>query len=128
MNDCMVRETRAGMAIALLLGLGACVQADVPTTSPPREAAEPFVKSVRRLGVVGKVAAHGARAIAYDGGWSIRLGSGELMWVFGDTFFGERGSPDARLEAFFGPWGPLDLRVESSRSHSALLAPKLDWR
>jgi hypothetical protein len=129
MNDViMVPETRAGMAIALLLGMGACARSEVPAASPPRQAPEPFVKSVRRLGVVGKVAARAAHAIAYDGGWSIQLDSGELMWVFGDTFFGERGSPDARLEALFGHWGPLDLRVESSRSHSALLAPRLDWR
>ena len=52
MNDDMIPETRAGMAIALLLGLGACARSEVPAASPQREATEPFVKSVRRLGVI----------------------------------------------------------------------------
>jgi hypothetical protein len=66
---------------------------------------------VRRLGVVGGVAARRVGASAYDGGWSIPLGRDELLWVFDETSFGAGDAP-----------------VAPARSQSGLLVSRADWR
>src|SRR5262249_56441603 len=86
-----------------------------PDRAPGPDHGEPVVRSVRRVGVIGSVAARRAGAISYGGGWSIPFGRDEMLWVFDDTAFGVRGVGG-------------DDRVAPTRSHSALLASRSDWR
>src|SRR5262245_48642130 len=98
------------LAAAILFSslLRGCSTPEPATRAPGRE---PLVTSVRRIGVVGSVAARRAGASAYDGGWSIPFGKDEVLWVFDQTWFGSG-----------------DVTGAPGRSQSGLLAARADWR
>jgi hypothetical protein len=87
--------------------------------------------SVERLGVIAEKAAARAGAVLYDGAQSVELPDGRALWLFGDTFFGERGTPgNPDLVRFFGPTGPgAGLKsIRGAVCHTAMLADRPeDW-
>jgi hypothetical protein len=108
--------------------LAACAAPE--PNAPPRAVAVPVPLSAERIGVLGSAAALRAGAVLYDGGAAVDLGDGRLFRAFGDTFFGERGTPgNPDLVRFFGPAGPGEgLRsISGAVTHTALLSARADF-